>query len=138
MRIEFTSLDSDVYELVKPLTVAVWNNGDDWLARTFEANVNVSADTQEDAIRDLKEHITDVWEALETLDSSGKKLSWMLQKDLKTLREHIRRKTDCVPCPHCDKIVEQSKMVLDVNEESACVDCVRKQHQEWRIEDFQG
>ncbi len=78
------------YELNRPLLVVVQPIGEGFTASFFDVNIHASGDTEEEAFRNLKSLLLDVFDSL--LAESPEKLGPEPKRQLAVLREFIRKK----------------------------------------------
>lgn len=77
------------YEITTPFHVVVNAEDDQWVATWFDANLNASGDTREEAISNLKDIIVAVFESLS--GHSADRLGRGPAKQLQVLRKFIRK-----------------------------------------------
>jgi predicted RNase H-like HicB family nuclease len=68
--VSIQSLAPEPVELLKPIQIVVQQSGEDYIATFFDANINASGETQEEAVANLKDLIVGSFETLEAI--SGK------------------------------------------------------------------
>jgi hypothetical protein len=78
------------YELRQPLLFVLQREGDAFIASFFDANVHASGDTQEEAFRNLKSLVLDVFDSL-CAEPPGK-LGPEPRRQLAVLQEFIGKK----------------------------------------------
>lgn len=81
-------VDLDPFEIIKPFSVVISPDENEWVATFFSANISSSGDNPVEAFSNLKELILMTFEMLE----SEPKLGTALEIQKKTLAAHIRRK----------------------------------------------
>jgi predicted RNase H-like HicB family nuclease len=84
------TLEPEPYELVRPVHVVVQPEEDSYVATFFDANVNASGETQQDAVANLKDMLVTLFERLEKEPRTNLGKGPALQ--LAVLRSILRRK----------------------------------------------
>ena len=59
------TLEPEPYELVRPVLIVVQPDNGSFIATLFDANINASGDTQQDAVANLKDMLVTLFERLE-------------------------------------------------------------------------
>ena len=83
------SLSPEPYKVTRPFSVLVQASGDEYIATFFDANLSASGETQEEAVRNLKDIIVIVFESLTEHDD--KQLGIGPARQLKVLGQFLRR-----------------------------------------------
>ncbi|MGH9786980.1 MAG: hypothetical protein ACRD88_22650 [Terriglobia bacterium] len=85
-----TTFAPEPYELRQPLLILVQREKEGFTASFFDANIHASGDTEEEAFRNLKSLILDVFDSLraEPLEKLGPEP----KRQLSVLEEFLRRK----------------------------------------------
>ena len=88
--VPITTFAPEPYELLRPLTVLVQEEGAGFNASLFDANIHASGDTEEEAFRNLKSVMLDIFDSLsaEPPDHLGPEP----RRQLAVLQQFIRRK----------------------------------------------
>jgi hypothetical protein len=85
-------LGSKDYELIMPVQVVIEEDQDETVARIPELNLYASADTDAEAIYDLKKEVLVLYEDLTKSESSGIKLGPLPRAWLQTLKRIVMKK----------------------------------------------
>jgi len=85
------TLAPEPYEVLKPFHAVVQARGEEYVASFFDANLNASGATQEEAVFNLKDVIVAVFETLMEHDPAG--LGPGPARQLEVLKEFIGRTT---------------------------------------------
>ena len=91
MAVEITTFAPEPYELRRPLLIILQREDQGFIAGFFDANIHASGDTEEEAFRNLKSLILDVFDSLRA--ESPENLGPEPKRQLAVLREFIRKKT---------------------------------------------
>ena len=62
-----TTFAPEPFEIIRPFSVVIQPNGDDFLATFFDANINASGETQEEAFAALKDVLLTTFQLLQRL-----------------------------------------------------------------------
>jgi hypothetical protein len=84
------SLAPEPFDLLKEVKVVVQPSGDEYLASFFDANVNASGCTQNEAVNNLKDVMIGLFKYLDSQPTA--RLGRRLVKQLEVLRTFIRRR----------------------------------------------
>jgi hypothetical protein len=89
--VPLTTLAPEPYELIKPIHIVVQPVEDEFVATFFDANINSSGTTQQEAVANLRELLLDIFDTLseEAPDQLGKEPA----RQLAVLREFICKKS---------------------------------------------
>lgn len=85
-----TTFAPEPYELRRTLAVVVQREGEGFVATFFDANLHASGDTEEEAFRNLKSLILDVFESLQ--EEPPERLGPEPKRQLAVLEEFIQAK----------------------------------------------
>jgi hypothetical protein len=88
--VPITTFAPEPYELIKAMKAVVQPVEDEFVATFFDANINASGGTQQDAVANLKDMMLGLLEVLE--EEPADKLGKEPARQLAVLREFIRRK----------------------------------------------
>ena len=86
-----TTFAPEPYELRRPLLIILQRADQDFIAGFFDANIHASGDTEEEAFRNLKSLILDVFDSLRA--ESPESLGPEPKRQLAVLEEFISKKT---------------------------------------------
>lgn len=84
------TLTPDPYIVEKPFHVVIKNEGDSYIASFYDANINASGDTEEEALANLKDILVCLYNKLNSIRED--KLGNAMLKQRKILNEFIRCK----------------------------------------------
>lgn len=89
--VPITTFAPEPYQLRQPLVVLVQREEEGFTASHFDSNIHASGDTEEEAFRNLKSLVLDVFDSLcaEPLEKLGPEP----KRQLAVLKEFIRRKS---------------------------------------------
>ena len=79
------------YELCQPLLFVLQREGDGFIASFFDANIHASGDTQEEAFRNLKSVLLDIFDSLSA--EPANLLGPEPRRQLAVLQQFIRKKS---------------------------------------------
>jgi predicted RNase H-like HicB family nuclease len=82
------TLAPDPVELRRPFQIVLQPHEGGYLATFFDAGISTEGDTQEEAVRNLKELVVDLWESFE---EDAERLGPVPAKQLTVLRTIIKR-----------------------------------------------
>ena len=68
--VPITTFAPEPFEVIRPLSVVIQPNDDDHLATFFDANINASGETQEEAFANLKDVLLFTFQMLERMSES--------------------------------------------------------------------
>ena len=88
--VPITTFAPEPYVLIRPLLVVVQQSEEGYTASFFDLNIHASGDTEEEAFRNLKALILDVFDSL--LEEPPARLGPEPKRQLAVLREFIRKK----------------------------------------------
>ncbi len=89
--VPITTFAPEPYELIRPLLVVVQPSEEGFTASFFDLNIHASGDTEEEAYRNLKALLLDVFDSL--LAESPEMLGPEPKRQLAVFREFIRKKS---------------------------------------------
>lgn len=87
--VPITTFAPEPFEVLLPMSVVIQSLGDEHLATFFDANINASGETQEEAFANLKDVLLGTFQMLERMDES--KLGPGPRHQRAVLTECIRR-----------------------------------------------
>jgi hypothetical protein len=87
--VPLTTLAPEPLELERPIPIVIRPVDDGYVATFFDANINMSGDTEQEAFENVKLLLIDIYEEL---DAGAKALGPELERQLAVLRTYIRRK----------------------------------------------
>ena len=90
------SVAPEPFDLVHAIHVVVQQSGEDFSATFFDANINASGETQEEAVTNLKDLLVATFEALESMPE---KLGPGPKRQLAVLKQFLRRNAECASSP---------------------------------------
>ena len=79
------------YELCQPLLFVLQREGEGFIASFFDANIHASGDTQEEAFRNLKSVLLDIFDSLSA--EPANRLGPEPRRQLAVLQQFIRKKS---------------------------------------------
>jgi len=82
------TFEPEPYELLRPITVAIVEDGDGYMATFYDANVSTTGDTEQEAFENLKSLILDVFDSLER--ERPERLGPEPRRQLAVLRSFLR------------------------------------------------
>ena len=59
------TFEPEPYELLRPITVSISEDGDGYMATFYDANISTTGDTEQEAFENFKNLILDVFDSLE-------------------------------------------------------------------------
>jgi dCTP deaminase len=92
LRVDMNTLDSDALVLIKPIPIVIGSSEEEFTASFFDANVNMTGDTQEEALSNLRSFIEDLFEELTAAGDGG--LGPGPARQFRVLREYVRARED--------------------------------------------
>ena len=90
------ALTSESVQLLKPFNVVVQGEADEYIATFFDANVNASGETPEEAVANLKDVLIGTFENLSNI---ADKLGLESSRRLAVLKQFIRLAKECESLP---------------------------------------
>src|SRR5207248_538687 len=90
VRTAITDLGDASLEVLKPIPVSIRPSGDDFVASFFDANVNVSGETEQEAFDGLREILIATFELFGSAPDEG--LGPEPMRQFAVLRQFLRRK----------------------------------------------
>ena len=82
------TFEPELYELLRPITVAISDDGDGFMATFHDANISTTGDTEQEAFENLKSLILDVFDSLER--EPPERLGPEPRRQLAVLRSFLR------------------------------------------------
>jgi len=68
--VPITTFAPEPFEVIQPLSAVIQPNGEEHLATFFDANINASGETQEEAFANLKDVLLSTFQMLERMSES--------------------------------------------------------------------
>jgi len=82
------TFEPEPYELLRPITVAIREDGDGYMATFYDANISTAGDTEQEAFENLKSLILDVFDSLAR--EQPERLGPEPQRQMAVLRSFLR------------------------------------------------
>jgi predicted RNase H-like HicB family nuclease len=89
--VPITSFAPEPYEAIRPLSAVIYPCEEGFIAGFFDANIHAAGDTEEEALRNLRSLILDVFDSLSAEPSAT--LGPEPKRQLAVLREFVARRS---------------------------------------------